>query len=333
MLMSYLFSKYNPFVNEVVGFSTKLCSQDSQAEDVFEYFFKSTGKNLRIILFSILNKSKDSDLSKKLASIIFLIHQATLLHDDVIDQSDKRRGETTVNAEWSNRISILSGDFMLSKVLNLVVDVNSMEILKPVNEVINRLVKSELKHAKCDEFLKESEYLEIMEDKTASLFELSVMFASFSSKYNSDFYSDFLKFSKHIGIAFQISDDLLDYDNSQSLGKNYADDFNESKQTYPSVVAFNKGIEKDFFAKVFLDKKLENGDLDRAVSIFKNNGIFKLCFEKVVFHCKKAIEFVYKYDDVFEDLSSFAAFPVNRLDKSKLFDFDSDDQEKVENFS
>jgi octaprenyl-diphosphate synthase len=314
-----LYAKYKDKLDQVVDFSSQLCSNDNVSGSVCEYLFAKSGKNLRPLLFYILNRSSSSDC-QKLTAIIYLIHNATLLHDDVIDQSQQRRNEPAVHVFWSNRISILSGDFLLAKVFDLIVLMQNFKVLEFVNGAINKLVEAELQHMRLEEsFLSEKNYIDLIAKKTSSLFEMSVQFASLINNFDDSLALRLEKFAYHIGIAFQISDDLLDYDINCSLGKSCGDDFRESKITYPVIMALENGVEKDFWRRVMIEKQQNNNDLEFAIEVMKKNGIFDMTIDKILEHCRKAVEQIVDLDLYFNDLIDFAAYPINRLDDSSLF--------------
>jgi octaprenyl-diphosphate synthase len=254
-------------INQVKGtlpFITKLS----------EHLILSGGKRLRPLLTissaNMFNYKGNKHIS--LSACVEMIHTATLLHDDVVDDSKKRRNKITANSLWGNSASILVGDFLFSKSFVLMVNNGSKEVLRTLSQSSLEIAEGEvlqltqLKHpTKSIEI-----YLNIIKRKTACLFAASCKVGSLIGRSSKITTSSLEKYGYYLGLAFQITDDLLDYNSCEKkLGKIIGDDFREGKITLPSILAFKKSDneEKKFWKRTLGEKKQEKGDLNKAISI------------------------------------------------------------------
>ncbi|HET9843822.1 MAG TPA: polyprenyl synthetase family protein, partial [Gammaproteobacteria bacterium] len=194
----------------------------------------------------------------KLAAVLEFIHSATLLHDDVVDQSQKRRGRYTANLIWGNAAPILVGDFLYSRAFQMIVSIKSMKILEILALATNVIAEGEvLQLAKRhDPHIDEETYLQIIYAKTAKLFEVAAQLGALKQKNN--FFEPCLQeYGKHVGIAFQLIDDVLDYSASpEIMGKNVGDDLAEGKTTLPLLHALQKGTDAQ---KTFIQNTIRQG--------------------------------------------------------------------------
>jgi octaprenyl-diphosphate synthase len=205
------------------------------------YIINSGGKRLRpmLVLLSAKACGYRGDQHIDLAAVIEFIHTATLLHDDVVDSSDMRRNQETANAIWGNEASVLVGDFLYSRAFEMMVDVNIMRVMEIISHATNRIAEGEvLQLLNCnDPDTTEEKYIEVIERKTATLFEAGTRLGAVLAQ------TDALEqaasaFGQHLGIAFQLVDDALDYSSSNAtLGKNIGDDLAEGKPTLPLIQA------------------------------------------------------------------------------------------------
>ena len=196
----------------------------------------------------------------KLAAAVELLHTATLLHDDVVDESNYRRGEKTSHTLWDNKSSILVGDFLLGKAFQLMVETNSLECLNILSKDLSNIN------------IRKTNYLKIIESKTAALFSSACEVGGVVSGANKSQKKKLFNFGKNLGTAFQLIDDALDYDGSSvKMGKNNGDDFFEGKITLPVILAINSADkkEKEFWKKVFNKKIRNKTDLKIAKKIIK----------------------------------------------------------------
>ena len=211
----------------------------------------------------------------KLAAAVELLHTATLLHDDVVDESVYRRGEKTSHTLWDNKSSILVGDFLLGKAFQLMVETNSIECLSILSKAAAIIAEGEvLQLVETNNInIKETNYIKIIESKTAALFSSACEVGGVVSGANKSQKKKLFNFGKNLGTAFQLTDDALDYEGSSSkMGKNNGDDFYEGKVTLPVILALKNADrkEKDFLEKTFNKKVRNKTDLRIAKKIIKD---------------------------------------------------------------
>ncbi len=210
------------------------------------YIVNSGGKRLRpmIVLLGAQALGYTGDKHTDLAAIIEFIHTATLLHDDVVDGSDLRRSRDTANAVWGNAASVLVGDFLYSRAFEMMVDVNKMRVMEIMSHATNRIAEGEvLQLLNChDPDTDEQKYLEVILRKTATLFEAGAQLGAVLCDASAAEEQALANYGLHLGIAFQIIDDALDYSNSaEEIGKNIGDDLAEGKPTLPLIRAMQVG--------------------------------------------------------------------------------------------
>jgi len=212
---------------------------------ILKYIIKQRGKQIRPTLV-FLSASMCGTVSKRTfigAAMVELLHTATLVHDDVVDDSAERRGVASINALWKNKVSILVGDFLLSRGLLIAVENDEFSFLKATSTAVKRMSEGELLQIeKSREFsLDEETYFKIISDKTASLTSTCCLIGSLSSTDNPEFHTALKQYGELVGIAFQIRDDILDYTSrSAILGKPIANDIKEKKLTLPLIYAASK---------------------------------------------------------------------------------------------
>tara|TARA_B110000305_G_scaffold226895_1_gene274975 strand:- start:1569 stop:2549 length:981 start_codon:yes stop_codon:yes gene_type:complete len=220
-------------------------------QELYDYIFKKNGKQLRPLL-SLISSSADKRKNSKrvqVAAIIELLHTATLVHDDVVDESPLRRGVETINNFWTNSHGVLMGDFIYSKAFMLMVDISNIDILNELSKATNDISKGEL--IQLDLIGKEDISLNQLKKvsyyKTGRLFEASAKCgAILVAKSDQKYINNISNFAKNLGIAFQIKDDMLDYSsNAKRLGKPILQDLREGKITYPFYFAMQKADLKD----------------------------------------------------------------------------------------
>ena len=224
--------------------------EEKTISDLYKYIFKSDGKRLRAklsLITSSLNKRKNKKRFK-LAAIIELLHTATLVHDDVVDESQTRRGVKSVNNIWSNAHGVLIGDYIYSKAFILMVEIGEPKILRELANATNDISKGEL--IQLDSLQNLSINLKQLEAisyfKTGRLFEASARTGAILSRGDINFINNVSKCAKYLGILFQIKDDLLDYSLSEELiGKPVFQDMKEGKVTYPFYFAYKNADKKD----------------------------------------------------------------------------------------
>jgi octaprenyl-diphosphate synthase len=206
------------------------------------YIINSGGKRLRPILAILCARAcgYNGDKHCLVAAIIEFIHTATLLHDDVVDDSSLRRGQETANAIWGNESSVLVGDFVFSRAFEMMVDVGEMRVMEILARASNTIAEGEVMQLlNCnDPDTTEERYMAVIQSKTAKLFEAACQLGAILAEQNNKIELACAAYGKHIGTAFQLKDDLLDYQaSSEQMGKNLGDDLAEGKPTLPLIYA------------------------------------------------------------------------------------------------
>ena len=252
--------------------------EEKTISDLYKYIFKSNGKQLRgrlSLVASSINRRKGKK-RLKLAAIIELLHTATLVHDDVVDESPTRRGEKSVNNIWSNSHGVLIGDYIYSKAFMLMVELGNNKILDELSKATNDISKGEL--IQLDAISNKKITLKDLEDisyyKTGRLFEAAAKCGAILADADSKYIKNITNCSKNLGIVFQIKDDLLDYsENSTVIGKPVFQDLKEGKVTYPFYFAYKNADDLD---KVKLESFLGKKNINQksAFKLIKGlNGI------------------------------------------------------------
>ena len=222
--------------------SESINSDINLATEVSNYLVSSGGKRIRPAICILIAKAfgyEGEDLMR-LASSIELLHTATLIHDDVVDQSLVRRGKESIQSKWDNAHGVLVGDFVYSKAFQLMASFDNPEIIRALADSTNRISEGEVLQLslKDSDVLLEEDYFEIIDRKTAELFKVSAITAGILCSCDEDEIQSLGKFSSNLGIAFQIQDDILDYYGDENLtGKKLGKDFEEGKYTLPVILA------------------------------------------------------------------------------------------------
>ena len=228
------------------------------------YIVNSGGKRLRplVVLLSAKTFDYPDRAHIQLATIIEFIHTATLLHDDVVDASQMRRGQSTANAIWGNEASVLVGDFLYSRAFEMMVEINSMRVMEILAKTTNTIAEGEVMQLlNChDPDATEENYVQVIRSKTAKLFEAAAQLGAVIAGQDRSTQSAMATYGIHLGTAFQLVDDVLDYSRgNQLLGKNIGDDLAEGKPTLPLIRALHDG---DDDQRVLLRDAIERGGLD-----------------------------------------------------------------------
>jgi octaprenyl-diphosphate synthase len=238
---------------------------------VGNYIINSGGKRLRPIIHLLAAQafSNENQQYIELATIIEFIHTATLLHDDVVDASELRRGEPTANQLWGNEASVLVGDFLYSRSFQMMVEIGSMPIMDILANATNTIAEGEvLQLLNChDADTTEARYLEVIHSKTAKLFDAAARLGAVISKQSVQIELAMSAFGMHLGCAFQLIDDVLDYtSDSETIGKNVGDDLAEGKPTLPLIYAIRQGDEAQ---SQLIRHAIEEGGLDQIDDILR----------------------------------------------------------------
>ncbi len=241
------------------------------------YIINSGGKRLRPALAILCARAcgYKEDEHINLATIIEFIHTATLLHDDVVDGSDMRRGKKTANNVWGNEASVLVGDFLYTRSFEMMVEMGSMRLMKILSHTTNVIAEGEvLQLLNCnDAATTEESYLEVIHHKTAKLFEAAGQLGAVISQSSPEIEHAISSYAMHLGSAFQLVDDLLDYsESSEAIGKNIGDDLAEGKATLPLIFAMKNGNEQQASLVRDAIERGQRDKIDDIITIIKETG-------------------------------------------------------------
>lgn len=249
-------------VDDVI--QARLSSEVVLVNQLSHYIVNSGGKRLRPILSLMASRAYGYEgvHHHTLAAIIEFIHTATLLHDDVVDESELRRGKETANALFGNAASVLVGDFLYSRAFEMMVDVDSMKVMQILAETTNVIAEGEVMQLmNChDADTTEQRYLDVIHAKTAKLFEAATRLGAVLCQRPEAEEKAMASYGMHLGTAFQLIDDVLDYSSSsEEMGKNVGDDLAEGKPTLPLIYAMRNGSKEQ---SDVVRKAIEDGGLD-----------------------------------------------------------------------
>ena len=239
------------------------------------YIINSGGKRLRPMLALLMARAcgYQGERHVDIATIVEFIHTATLLHDDVVDESDMRRGKETANNVWGNQAAVLVGDFLYSRSFEMMVDVNEMRVMQIMATTTNIIAEGEVLQLLNvnDADTDEVRYLDVIYSKTAKLFEAACQLGAVLSGLSADDEKMAAAYGTHLGTAFQLVDDILDYSaDSEAMGKNVGDDLAEGKPTLPLIYALKVSEENNEKDDATLIRKcIEEGGLDHLDAVMK----------------------------------------------------------------
>ncbi|MBD1581069.1 octaprenyl diphosphate synthase [Pseudoalteromonas sp. S16_S37] len=262
------------------------------------YIVNSGGKRIRPMLTLLTAKALEcsDDQHITLATIIEFIHTATLLHDDVVDESALRRGEPTANAEFGNAASVLVGDFIYTRSFQLMVGLNNMQVMQILADATNVIAEGEvLQLMNCnDPDTTEKSYMQVIYSKTAKLFEAATMLPAVVLKKSEEIQEALKLYGMHLGTAFQLVDDVLDYSaNAEQMGKNLGDDLAEGKPTLPLIYAMQHGTEQQVKQ---IREAISTGNgmtyLDDILTTLEQTNALEFAMEKARNEAQKAIEYL-----------------------------------------
>ena len=300
----------------------KLKSDVNLIEKMSNHHLSSGGKRLRALLTLGSAKLTGYNENKRdinLAACVELIHSATLLHDDVIDESELRRGEKTTNSIWGNQSSILVGDYLLSRCFEMMVEDGDLEILKLLSSTSAKIAQGEvlqLQH-KGEADLLEETYIDIINLKTASLFSAATKTGACLSGSNQKEKKALESYGRNLGLAFQIADDALDYYAKEKLfGKEVGKDFFEGKVTLPLITVFQKGSEeeKNFLNEIMKKKNRTEEDFSETLALINKYKAVEATFKKAEYFVNVSFDALAIFPDT-EDkriLQNLTSFSLNR---------------------
>ena len=273
-------------VNQLIKY--KLTSEIDLIHKMTNYHFKSGGKKIRPLLTlgaAKLCSYKDGNRDINLAACVELIHNATLLHDDVIDDSDLRRGIKTSNAIWGNQSSILVGDYLLSRCFEMMIEDGSQEVLKLLSSTSSKIAQGEVLQLeyKGEIDILEETYFDIINSKTAALFAAASRIGACITDRNKKEKDALESYGRNIGLAFQIADDALDYYSTKTIfGKEIGKDFYEGKVTLPIIFVYQKANcdERNSLEKIFRKINRSKKEFQEIQNLIKKYDTITACFNR-----------------------------------------------------
>ncbi|MDD2562608.1 MAG: polyprenyl synthetase family protein [Salinivirgaceae bacterium] len=277
-------------------FEESILTDHGLLKKVLSYILQRKGKQLRPILV-FLSAGACGGITKRsynAATLVELMHTATLIHDDVVDESYIRRNIFSINGLWKNKIAVLMGDYLLARGLLHSVKHKEFELLEIVSEAVDEMSRGELLQIKKSRQLNitEEEYFEIIEKKTASLIASCTKIGALSANADKETVSKMFNFGRNIGIAFQIKDDLFDYESENLSGKPPGNDIKEKKMTLPLIFARKQSSRRDRkkLLKIIKSNTKTPNDIENLVTITKNKGGFEYAENKMMEYRNKALE-------------------------------------------
>ena len=300
----------------------KLSSHVELVGEMATHLMSTGGKRLRPLLTicssEIFNYKGNRHIN--LAACVELIHNATLLHDDVIDKSESRRGFKTTNAIWGNKSSILAGDYLLSRCFEMMVDDGSEEVLKILSSVSSEIAQGEIMQLQFEKQVDmvEKNYLDIISAKTASLFGASMRVGGCINDRSNKEKEALESYGRNLGICFQITDDILDYSSKENVfGKKIGNDFLEGKITLPIILLFQKSTpkEREVLQKYFSKKIRSENDFEQTLKLINKYQIIETCKKRADYFSSVASDSlsVFEKNFVVEKLQELSFYIVNRL--------------------
>jgi len=285
-------------------FRLSMASKVALLNRITHYIVNRKGKQMRpmfvFLVAKMVNKGNVGERTYRGASVIELIHTASLIHDDVVDDSNRRRGFFSINALWKNKIAVLIGDYLLSKGMLVCIDNNDFDLLKIISVAVREIVEGELlqieKARKLD--ITEAVYYDIIRQKTATLIAACCSLGAASVKPNMPDVANMHKFGELIGMAFQIKDDLFDY-SDEAIGKPTGIDIKEQKMTLPLIHVLNTVSKKD---KSWLINSVKNHNRDKkrvreVITFVKKHGGLEYATSKMKAFQQEALQLLQEYPD------------------------------------
>ena len=273
----------------------RLRSDVPLVSQVSSYIVAAGGKRLRPALLLLMCGALGyrGDQRYNLAAVVEFIHTATLLHDDVVDESTLRRGRATANEAFGNPASVLVGDFLYSRAFQMMVDAGNMRVMQTLSEATNVIAEGEVLQLMNmhDASLSEEGYLRVVRSKTAKLFEASARLAALLAESSPLIEQSCADYGQSLGTAFQVIDDVLDYDGDVlEMGKNLGDDLREGKATLPLIVAMQRGTEAE---RNTVKQAIESGgvgQIDTIIAIVKKTGALEATRQAAATEARRALD-------------------------------------------
>ncbi|WP_370690636.1 polyprenyl synthetase family protein [Parvibaculum sp.] len=305
----------NEFIRE------RMASDVPMVPELASHLINSGGKRLRPMLTIAASRmcGYNGDDHIKLAATVEFMHTATLLHDDVVDESDMRRGTKTARMLWGNQASVLVGDFLLGRAFKLMVETKSLRALEILSNAASVIAEGEVMQlaAAKDTGTTEDAYLRVIQAKTAALFSAATEVGAVIAGRNGTEAAALESYGRNLGIAFQLVDDALDYGGrAASLGKNVGDDFREGKITLPVVLAFRRGSadERAFWQRTLQEGERSESDLEKAIDMMQKHDALADTILRARHYGAIAIDAlaIFPESDYRQALTDLVEFCINR---------------------
>lgn len=308
------FKEFDKIYSEILNSDNKLL------EDVHNYIIAGSGKKVRPILTLLSAKLTGAISNETLyaAFAVELLHTASLVHDDVVDDTLERRSRPSVNARWRNKVAVLTGDYILSKSLHSAYLTKNIEIVGAIANIGMTLSDGELLQLTVEnmEGIDEELYFKIIERKTAQLFATCMEVGALSSQATNKELNALKKFGNLLGLCFQIKDDIFDYDMQANIGKPTGNDVRDGKLTLPLIYALRstKSLERDEVISILTDKKFSEENIEKVMKFGIENGGLEYAVEKMILlkqEAEKELD-IFENNEIKQALLSSLNFVTNR---------------------
>lgn len=302
-------------------FNDSLTHTDGMLAQVLDHIRKRAGKRMRpmLILLMAKNYGSVSEVTQHSGVGLELLHTASLVHDDVVDESSERRGQASVNATYNNKVAVLVGDYLLSTALLHVSLTGNQQIVQYLAELGRTLAKGEILQLSniSNSEISEDVYYQVIKQKTAALFEACCAIGAFSAGASSEEIEQAQLFGQNLGIAFQIRDDIFDYFDSEEIGKPTGNDMAEGKLTLPVIYALNSTGDADMLKLAFKVKEgsVTTDEIATLLEFTKANGGIEYAEQKMEYFRQLCIDFIEKSavkPDVKDALLAYVDFVIQR---------------------
>lgn len=323
--MDYLKHIKQPIQNDLNDFidmfNESLSHTDGMLSQVLEHIRQRAGKRMRpmLILLMAKNFGSVSDVTQHSGVGLELLHTASLVHDDVVDESSERRGQASVNATYNNKVAVLVGDYLLSTALLHVSLTGNQQIVQYLAELGRTLAKGEILQLSniANSEISEDVYFQVIKQKTAALFEACCAVGALSAGASLDEIEEAKLFGQNLGIAFQIRDDIFDYYDSAEIGKPTGNDMAEGKLTLPVIHALNASGNTEMIdlARKVKEGSVTNDEIARLVDFTKQNGGIEYAEQRMEHFRQMCLDFIGKYAlkaEIKEALLAYVDFVIQR---------------------
>lgn len=306
--------KFNSYFRESIS------STNTRIQAIIDYIMKSDGKHIRPILLLLAAKAcgQINETTYHSAVTVELLHTASLIHDDVVDESSMRRGKPSVNAIYDNKMAVLTGDYFLSTALIKSVLTGNMEIISSISDLGRSLAEGELNQLSLvkELIIDEQEYFEVIKKKTASLLAVCMKVGALSVQASEELVNTFEQLGEILGICFQLKDDIFDYF-SDDIGKPTGNDIREGKVTLPLLFALNNASieDKNKAISIISASDFNDDNVDFLISFAITNGGIDYAYNKINLNKKKALDIINQFpdNDVKESLLHTVDYVVERI--------------------